>query len=63
MHLIIHQDFMNLYKNILQNHNFFLVTDATPATENSSCSRKNLLERIEKLIMITDDKITDGKTI
>ena len=54
---------MNLYKNILQNHNFFLVTDATPATENSSCSRKNLLERIEKLIMITDDKITDGKTI
>ena len=40
----------------------FLVIDATLVSDNPSCFRKNLLERIEKLIMkITDDKIRDEK--
>ena len=38
-----------------------MVIDITLASDNSSCFRKDLLERIEKLIMIVDDKIKDEK--
>ena len=51
---------MNLYKNVLQNH-FFLVICATLSSNNSSHFRKNLLERILKLIMTVDDKLSDEK--
>ena len=45
-------DLMNLYKKCI---------DATLASYNLSCFRKNLLERIQKLIMTIYDKIRDGK--
>ena len=35
--------------------------NVTPSSGNLLCFRKNLLERIQKLIMITDDKIRDEK--
>ena len=38
-----------------------LVIDTTPASDNPLRLRKNLLERIEKLIMKIDDKIKDEK--
>ena len=38
-----------------------LVTDSPLASGNHSCFRENLLERILKLIMTTDDKIIDEK--
>ena len=38
-----------------------MVIDITLASDNSSCFRKDLLERIEKLVMIVDDKIKDEK--
>ena len=40
---------------------FLLVIDTTLASDNCSRFRKNLLERIQKLIMATDDKIRDEK--
>ena len=40
---------------------FFLMIDATLASDNPSCFRENLLERIWKLIMTIDDKIRDEK--
>ena len=40
------QDFMNLYKKCTSKPNSFLVIDTTLASDNSSCFRKNLLERI-----------------
>ena len=39
-------DFMNLYKKYIAKPNSFLVIDATLASDNSSCFRKNLVERI-----------------
>ena len=39
----------------------FLVIDATVASDNSLCFRKNLSERIWKLIMTDEDRIRDGK--
>ena len=39
----------------------FLVTDGTLASGNHSRFRKNLLQRILKLIMTIDDKIIDEK--
>ena len=39
----------------------FLVIDTTLASDNLLCFRKNLLEKISKLIMTTDDKIRDKK--
>ena len=44
------QNFMNLYKKCTAKPYSFLVTDATLASHNSLRFRKNLLERIEKLI-------------
>ena len=52
--------FMNLYKNVLQNH-IFLMFHITLVSDNALCFRKNLIERIQKLIMAIDDKIRDGK--
>ena len=40
---------------------FFSMIDATLASDNPSCFRENLLERIWKLIMTIDDKIRDEK--
>ena len=40
---------------------FFLVIDATTASDNPLRFRKNLLERIEKLILAIDKKIRDEK--
>ena len=40
------QDFMNLYKKYNAKAHFFLVTDTTLVTDNSSHFKKNLLERI-----------------
>ena len=40
---------------------FFLVIDTTPASDNLLRFRKNLLERIYKLIMTIDDTIKDEK--
>ena len=48
---------MNFYKKC----NSFLVIIATLASDNPLSFRKNLLERIWKLIMTVDDKITDEK--
>ena len=55
------QDFMNLYKKYTAKLYSFLVVDPTLASDNSSRFRKNLLEKIYKLIMTTDDKINDEK--
>ena len=52
---------MNLYKKYTAKPHSFWVTDATLASNNSSGFRKNLLERIKKLVMTIDDKIKDDK--
>ena len=46
---------MNLYKKCTAKTYYFLVIDTTLASDNSSRFRKNLLERIQKLIMTTDN--------
>ena len=55
------KDFMNLYKKCTEKPFSFLVIDATLASDNLSRFRKNLSERIKKLIMKTDDKVRDEK--
>ena len=40
------QDFMNHYKNCTTKPYSFLVIDSNLVSDNSSCSRMNLLERI-----------------
>ena len=40
------KDFMNLYKKCSTKTNFFLVIDATVASDNPSRFRKKFLERI-----------------
>ena len=55
------QDFMNLYKKCTVKTYSFLVIDTPLASDNSSRFRKNLLERIQKLIKTIDDKIRDEK--
>ena len=52
---------MNLYEKFTSKPYSFFVIDATPGSENPSSFRKNLLERIQKLIMTIDDKIKDEK--
>ena len=52
---------MNLYKKCTAKPYFYLVIDATLASDNRSRFRENLLERIQKIIMTIDDKITDEK--
>ena len=55
------QDFMNPYKKCTAKPYSFLLINATLVSDNSSCFRKNLLERIQKLIMTTDGKFEDEK--
>ena len=52
---------MNLYKTCTEKSYSFFVIDTTLASDNSSRFRKNLLERIQKITMTTDDKIKDEK--
>ena len=52
---------MNLHKKCTEKLYSFLVIDTTLASDNSSRFRKNLLERIQKLIMTIDDKTIDEK--
>ena len=54
-------DFMNLYKKFIAKPHSSLVIDTTLASDNLLHFRKNLLERIQKLIMTIDDKIRDEK--
>ena len=54
-------EFMNSYKKCTGKPYSFLVIDATLASDNPLHFRNNLLERIQKLIMTTDDKIRDEK--
>ena len=49
-------DLMNLFKKCTSKPYSFLVTDTTLISDNSSRFGKNLLERIEKLIMTIDDE-------
>ena len=53
--------FLNLYKNCTAKLCSFLVIDATLASGGPLRFRKNILERIQKLIMTIDDKIIDEK--
>ena len=52
---------MNLYKKCTGKPYSFLLIDTTLTSDNPSCFRKNLLERMQKFIMTTDDKIKDEK--
>ena len=52
---------MNLYKKCTSRPYSFLVIDAILASDNPSSLRKNLLERISKLIMTTDYEIRGEK--
>ena len=52
---------MNLYKKCTAKPYSSLVIDSTFASDNHSHFRKNLLKRILKLIMATDDKIRNEK--
>ena len=55
------KDFLNLHKKCTAKPYSFLVIDTTLASDNFSRFRKNLLERIQKLIMAIDNKIIDVK--
>ena len=56
------RDFMNLYKKCTAKPHSFLIIDVTLASDNTLRFRKNLIERIQKLIMtIIDDKIRNEK--
>ena len=52
---------MNLYKKCTAKPHSFLVIDTTPLSDNPLQFRKNLVERIQKLIMTIDDKIREEK--
>ena len=51
---------MNFYKKCTARPYSSLVKDATLASENPLSFRKNLLERIQNLIMAIYDKIRDN---
>ena len=55
------KDFMNLYRKCTAKLYSFLVIDATLPLDNPASFRKNLLEKIWKLIITIDDKIRDEK--
>ena len=55
------KDFMNFYKKCTTKQYSFLVIDATLASNNPSSFKKDLSERMLKLIMAIDDKIRDEK--
>ena len=52
---------MNLDRKCIAKAYLFLVIDTTLASDNLLRFRKNLLGRIQKLIMTTDNKIRDKK--
>ena len=52
---------MNLYIKCTAKPHSFLVIDTTLASDNPLRFSVNLLERIQELIMTTDDKIKDEK--
>ena len=58
---IDYEDFMNLYKKCTAKPYSFLVIDTTLASDNPLRFRKNLLQRIWKLIMTIDDAVRDEK--
>ena len=53
---------MNLYKKCTAKPYIFLVIHSTFESDNPSPFRKNLSEKILKLIMTIDDKISDNKS-
>ena len=55
------KDFMNLCKKCTAKPYSLLVIDATLTSGNPLYFRKNLVQRIQKLIMTIDDKIRDKK--
>ena len=55
------RDFMNLYRKRTAKPYSILVVDTTLTSNNPLLFRKNLLERIQKLIMTIDNKIRDEK--
>ena len=55
------KEFMNIQKKYTAKPYSFLVSDATLALDNPSRFRKNLLERIQKLIITKDYEIRDEK--
>ena len=55
------RDFMNLYKKSTAKPYSFLVVDSNLSSDNPTRFRKNLLERMQKLIMKIDDKVRDEK--
>ena len=55
------KDFMNLNKKCTVKPYYFLVIGATLASDNPSRFRKNLLERMYRLIMTTEKKIRNEK--
>ena len=52
---------MNLYKKSIAKPFSFLVIDATLASDNPLQFKKNILERVYKIIMTIDNKIWDEK--
>ena len=54
-------DYKNLYKKYTSKSYSFLIIDTTLASDNCLRFRKNLLERILKLIITIDVKIRDKK--
>ena len=55
------KDFINLYKKCTSKPYSFLVIDTSLASDNSPRFRKNLLEKLKKLIMTIVNKIRDEK--
>ena len=53
------EDFMNLHKKCTVKSYYFLIIDATLASDNVSRFRYNLAERIQKLILAINDKFRD----
>ena len=60
-HSIDYQNVMNLYKKFTAKPYLLLVIDTTFALDNPWYFRKNLSERIQKLIVTNDDKISHKK--
>ena len=54
------QDFVNLYKKCTEKP-YFLIIDTALVQDNLSRFRKNLTERIWKLVMTINDKIKEEK--
>ena len=55
------KDFMNIYKKFTAKPYSVLVIDATLASDNPLRFRKNLLVKVQKVIMTINDQIRDEK--